>query len=104
LIERPKKKSMKTNKRLLLQSCLPRTLDDLDARAINTNYAVQAGLLPTRDAIAIEDAKGPYANLLAVRSEDKDKPWVAKLVKAFQSPEVRGFVDVSLKGALIPAF
>ena len=38
---------------------LPRTLDDLDASAINTNYAVQAGLVPTRDAIAIEEAKGP---------------------------------------------
>lgn len=83
---------------------LPRTLDDLDASAINTNYAVQAGLLPSRDAIAIEDARSPYANLIAVRSEDKDKPWVAKLVKAFQSPEVRSFVDTSLKGSLIPAF
>lgn len=83
---------------------LPRTLDDLDASAINTNYAVQAGLLPTRDAIAIEDAKGPYANLIAVRTADKDKPWVATLVKAFQSPEVRSFVEVSLKGSLIPAF
>lgn len=83
---------------------LPRTLDDLDASAINTNYAVQAGLLPTRDAIAIEDAKGPYANLLAVRSADKDQAWVAKLVRAFQSPEVRSFVEGQLKGSLIPAF
>ena len=46
---------------------LPRSLDDLAASAINTNYAVQAGLVPTRDAIAIEDAKSPYANLIAVR-------------------------------------
>lgn len=83
---------------------LPRTLDDLDASAINTNYAVQAGLVPTRDAIAIEEAKGPYANLLAVRSADKDQAWVAKLVRAFQSPEVRSFVEGQLKGSLIPAF
>lgn len=83
---------------------LPRTLDDLDASAINTNYAVQAGLLPTRDAIAIEDAKGPYANLLAVRSADKEQAWVPKLVRAFQSPEVRAFVEGQLKGSLIPAF
>lgn len=83
---------------------LPRTLDDLDASAINTNYAVQAGLVPTRDAIAIEDAKGPYANLIAVRTEDKDKPWVPKLVRAFQSPEVRKLVESTLGGSLIPAF
>ena len=83
---------------------LPRSLDDLDASAINTNYAVQAKLVPTRDAIAIEDAKSPYANLIAVRTQDKDKPWVAKLVKAFQSPEVKALVESSFNGSLVPAF
>ncbi len=83
---------------------LPRSLDDLDAAAINTNYAVQAGLVPTRDAIAIEDAKNPYANLIAVRTADKDKPWVGKLVKAFQSPEVRTFVESIFNGSMVPAF
>jgi D-methionine transport system substrate-binding protein len=83
---------------------LPRSLDDLDAAAINTNYAITAGLVPTRDAIAIEDAKSPYANLLAVRTEDKDKPWVAKLVKAFQSPEVKAFVEANFSGSMVPAF
>jgi len=83
---------------------LPRTLDDLAASAINTNYAVQAQLVPTRDAIAIEDAKGPYANLIVVRTQDKDKAWVSKLVKAFQSPEVRKLVDSSFGGSLVAAF
>jgi len=83
---------------------LPRSLDDLAASAINTNYAVQANLVPTRDAIAIEDAKSPYANLIAVRTQDKDKPWVPKLVKAFQSPEVKKLVESSFSGSLVPAF
>jgi len=83
---------------------LPRSLDDLAASAINTNYAVQANLVPTRDAIAIEDPKNPYANLLAVRTQDKDKPWVAKLVKAFQSPEVKQFVSSNFAGSMVPAF
>ena len=83
---------------------LARSLDDLDASAINTNFALQAGLVPTRDAIAIEEAKSPYANLLAVRSADKDKPWVAKLVKAYQSPEVKAFVSEKFAGSMVPAF
>jgi len=83
---------------------LARSLDDLDASAINTNFAMQAGLVPTRDAIAIEDAHGPWANLLAVRTSDKDKPWVAKLVKAFQSPEVKAFVADKFSGSMVPAF
>jgi D-methionine transport system substrate-binding protein len=83
---------------------LPRSLDDLDAAAINTNYALQARLVPTRDAIVLEDARGPYANLLAVRSADKDKPWVPKLVKAFQSAEVRQLVERQFSGSLVAAF
>lgn len=83
---------------------LPRTLDDLDASAVNTNYALPAGLNPGRDAIAQESAKSPYVNLLAVREQDKDKPWVAKLVKAYHSEEVRRFVQTEFKGAVVPGF
>jgi D-methionine transport system substrate-binding protein len=83
---------------------LPRTLDDLDAAAVNTNYAIPAGLQPGRDSIAQESAKSPYVNLIAVREQDKDKPWVAKLVKAYQSDEVRRFVQAEFKGAVVPGF
>jgi D-methionine transport system substrate-binding protein len=81
-----------------------RTLDDVDAAAINTNYATQAGLDPVRDAILREDPKGPYTNLIAVRSADKDKPWVKLLVQSYQTPEVRDFVLTKFKGAVLPAW
>lgn len=83
---------------------LPRSLDDLDASAINTNFALSAGLNPGKDAIAQEGAKSPYVNLIAVREADKDKPWVTKLVKAYQSEEVRKFIQTEFKGAVIPGF
>jgi D-methionine transport system substrate-binding protein len=83
---------------------LPRSLDDLDAASINTDYAVKAGLQPTKDAIAIEDIKGPYANLIAVRVQDRNQPWVKKLVAAYESDEVRKYIDTQFKGAIIPAF
>lgn len=83
---------------------LPRTLDDLDAAAVNTNYALPAGLQPGRDSIAQESAKSPYVNLIAVRDQDKDKPWVAKLVKAYQSDEIRRFVQAEFKGAVVAGF
>jgi len=83
---------------------LPRTLDDLDASAINTNYALSAGLNPGKDAIAQESAKSPYVNLLAVREVDKDKPWVAKLVKAYHSDEVRKYIETEFKGSVIAGF
>ena len=39
---------------------------------------MEAGLKPKTDAIAIEDPKGPYSNIIAIREADKDKPWVAQ--------------------------
>ncbi|HEX5388467.1 MAG TPA: MetQ/NlpA family ABC transporter substrate-binding protein [Burkholderiaceae bacterium] len=83
---------------------LPRSLDDLDASAINTNYALSAGLSPAKDAIAQESAKSPYVNLLAVREQDKNQPWVAKLVKAYQSEPVRQFIQSEFKGAVLAGF
>ncbi|KAG0163699.1 hypothetical protein DFQ30_011148 [Apophysomyces sp. BC1015] len=83
---------------------LPRSLDDLAAVSINTNYAVSAGFSPIKDAIAIEDLKGPYANLIAVRAQDKDKPWVKKLVAAYESDDIRKFLETQFKGAILPAF
>jgi D-methionine transport system substrate-binding protein len=83
---------------------LPRSLDDLDAAGVNTNFAIPAGLHPGKDAIAQESAKSPYVNLIAVREQDKDKPWVARLVKAYQSEEVRKYLQTEFKGAVIPGF
>ncbi len=80
---------------------LPRSLADLDAAVINGNYAESAGLNPVTDAIAIESPKGPYANVIAVRDQDKVKPWVAKLLKAYHSPEVKQFVLKQYKNSVI---
>lgn len=83
---------------------LPRSLADVDAAAINTNYALEAGLDPQDDAIAREDADGPYANVIAVRAEDRDAPWVATLVETYRSPEVRQFIDETFEGSVIPSW
>jgi D-methionine transport system substrate-binding protein len=79
----------------------PRTLDDVDVAGVNTNYATQSGLDPVKDAILREDPKGPYANVIAVRSADKDKPWVKILVESYQSPEIKEFIATKFKGAVL---
>ncbi len=80
-----------------------RSLPDVAAAAINTNYAVEAKIEPT-SAILREDPKGPYVNLIAVREQDKDKPWVKTLVEAYRSPEVREFVLTRFKGSVLPSW
>ena len=83
---------------------LARSLDDLDAAAINTNFAISAGLSPKTDSIALESAKNPYVNILVVREADKNQPWVGKLVKAYHSEEIRQFIDTQFKGSVAPGF
>ncbi|WP_346688756.1 MetQ/NlpA family ABC transporter substrate-binding protein [uncultured Cloacibacillus sp.] len=84
---------------------LPRTLSDTTISVINMNFAVDAGLDPSKDALALEDKDSPYAVVLACRGEDKDKPQIKALAAALNSPEVKKFIteELASKGVL-PAF
>jgi D-methionine transport system substrate-binding protein len=83
---------------------LPRVLDQVDLALINTNYAIEAKLVPTRDALFIEDSKSPYANLLVSRPDNKDSDAVKKLVAALHSEDVKKFIESKYQGAVVPAF
>ena len=80
---------------------LPRSLDDVDISVINTNYAIEAGLNPKTDSIAIEGEKAPYVNVIAVRSVDKDAPWVKTLIESYHNDEIKAFVAEEFKGAVV---
>lgn len=83
---------------------LPRTLKDVDAAIINTNYALEAGLNPSTDPLIIEGSESPYANILTIRPEDKDNENIKALIEALQSVEVKEFIEEQYKGAIVPAF
>lgn len=88
----------------------PRSLDDLDAATINGNYAATAGLSPTRDAIFAEGGgvgealRSVYANVLVVRTADKNAPWAKQLVAIYHSNAIRGFILRTFGGTIYPAF
>ncbi len=90
--------------RELDSAMLPRVLDQVDLALINTNYALDAGLNPTRDALAIESSDSPYVNFLVARTDNKDDVRVQKLAKALTGPEVKAFIAQKYKGAVLPAF
>lgn len=90
--------------RELEAATLPRVLDQVDLALINTNYALEAGLNPTKDALAIEGDDSPYANILVTRAQNAEDEAVQKLVKALQSNEVKEFIEEKYKGAVVPAF
>lgn len=79
-------------------------LPDVDAAVINTNYALEAKLIPTKDALFIETANSPYVNVLTVRKGDESRPELKELAKALNSPEVKKFINKKYQGAVVPAF
>ena len=83
---------------------LPRTLDDVALAVINSNFAMEAKLNPTKDALFIEPKDSPYANIVAVRKGDENRKEIQALKKALTSPEVKKFIEEKYKGAVIPAF
>lgn len=83
---------------------LPRALPDVDMAVINTNYALEGGLVPTEDALFIEGSDSPYVNIIAARQDNKDSDAVKKLVEALQSDEVKQYIEENYKGAIVPAF
>ncbi|HEX2147216.1 MAG TPA: MetQ/NlpA family ABC transporter substrate-binding protein [Pseudorhizobium sp.] len=83
---------------------LPRSLDDTDASVINTNYALDAGLNPNTDSIAIEGKESPYANVIAVRSEDKDAAWLKTLVESYHDDSIKAFINERYQGSVIPSW
>jgi D-methionine transport system substrate-binding protein len=90
--------------RELEAATLPRVLDQVDLALINTNYALEAGLNPTQDALFIEGSDSPYANILVTRKDNAEAESVKKLVEALQSDDVRKFIEEKYKGAIVPAF
>ncbi len=83
---------------------LPRTLRDVDAAVIPANYALQADLNPTKNAIALEPADSPFANIVAVRSGDENREEMQKLKKVLTSNEMRQFIQKRYHGAIVPTF
>jgi D-methionine transport system substrate-binding protein len=76
---------------------LPRSLDDTDYSFINGNFALASGLKLT-EALALEPTSPTYQNLVAVRTEDKDKPWIKDLEAAYRSPEFLAVIKKNFAG------
>lgn len=73
-----------------------------DAVLINSNYALDAGLNPMEDSIAIEDSESPYVNIIAVKAGDEDKKEIKALVDVLHSKEIQDFIVEEWGGSVVP--
>jgi len=87
---------------------IPRSLQDVDYAVINGNYALQAGLTVDKDALASEKADSlaakTYANIIAVKKGDENKPEIKALMKALRSEKVKKYIEDTYKGNVVPSF
>ncbi|MDR1276181.1 MAG: MetQ/NlpA family ABC transporter substrate-binding protein [Candidatus Accumulibacter sp.] len=90
--------------RELEAATLPRVIDQVDLALINTNYALDAKLNPTVDALIIEGAESPYVNILVARPDNANSDAMKKLAEALTSPETKKFIEERYRGAIVPTF
>jgi D-methionine transport system substrate-binding protein len=83
---------------------LPRSLPDVDAAAINGNYALEAGLNPVKDALIIEGADSPYVNIVVTQKGKESDPRIAALKKALLSQKVKDFIAGHYGGSVVAVF
>lgn len=83
---------------------LARSLEDVEAAIINTNYALEVGLSPLKDALAIESKESPYANVIAVRIGSEKREDIQSLKDVMTSAKMREFILRQYQGVVLPAF
>ncbi len=73
-----------------------------DAVVINSNFAIDAGINPIEDSIAIESTESPYVNIIAVRAGDENIDAIKKLVEVLRSEAIQEFILEEWGGAVVP--
>lgn len=100
ITENPKKLAIKE----LDAGIVGRSVADLDAAVVNTDWALKSGLTPA-DRIAQEPvADNPYRNFIAVKAGTENEPWVKELVASYQNEAVKAEFDRVYKGTGISAY
>jgi D-methionine transport system substrate-binding protein len=90
--------------RELEAALLPRSLQDVDAAAINGNYALEAGFNPVKDSLIIEGADSPYVNIIVVQKGKENDPKIIALKNALLSQKVKDYINNQYKGGVVAIF
>lgn len=87
---------------------IPRSLQDVDIAVINGNYAIEAGLNASKDALATEAADSvgadTFANIICVKAGNEENEGVKKLIEVLTSEEIKTFINDTYEGAVVPVF
>jgi D-methionine transport system substrate-binding protein len=100
IVENPKKVTIKE----LDAGIVGRSIEDLDAAVVNTDWALKAGLSPAERVAQEPVADNPYRNFIAVRQGHENEPWVKDLVASYQNDAVKVVFEKVYKGTGLIAY
>ncbi len=80
---------------------VPNVLKDVDYAIINSNYAIDAGLNPTEDALTMEGSSSAYSNILAVKEGNENTDKIKALKAALESQAVADYITEKYDGAVV---
>lgn len=100
IVENPKNLKFKS----IEAAQLPRVLPDVDVAIINGNFAIEADLNPSQDAILLEGAESPYANIVTVKNGYDKVEEIDALLDALQTEDIKKFIEENYGGGVVPAF
>ena len=80
---------------------IPNVLKDVDFAVINSNYAIDAGINPSKDALVLEGSYSAYSNILAVKEGRESDPIILALKAALESKQVKEYIDGKYDGAVV---
>lgn len=80
---------------------IPNILQDVDYAVINSNYAINAGLNPVTDSLAIEGSSSAYGNILAVKEGNENSDKIKALAAALKSQQVVDFINQQYGGSVV---
>ena len=87
---------------------VPTYLPEVACAVINSHVAIDFGLNPGTDYIFKDDpaiySGNAFVNLIAARTEDKDKPIFKKIIEAYQSDLVEEIYSNNYKGSYLPTW
>lgn len=80
---------------------IPNVLKDVDFAVINSNYAIDAGINPSKDSLVLEGSYSAYSNILAVKEGRESDPIILALKAALESKQVKEYIDGKYEGAVV---
>lgn len=83
-----------------------RVVGEVPYVVLNGNYALAAGFVVSRDALAYEspdsEAAVTYVNIIAVKEGNENNEGIKELVEILKSEEIQKFITEKYEGAVIP--